>query len=101
MTDKEKNEFYFEAIERFLVKPQSHYSQLAVVHGLNEFEIPLVDLMQYLAKKIGIEEGAEANAAAKFNPIALMPTVLTLLTAPLDKAKLKYHNELPEVSEAL
>jgi hypothetical protein len=87
MTDKEKNEFYFEAIERFLIKPQSHYSQLAVVQGLNEFEIPLVDLMQYLAKKIGIEEGVESKSASNFNPIALMPTVLTLLSTPLDKAK--------------
>ena len=57
MTDKEKNEFYFEAIERFLVKPQSHYSQLAVVQGLNEFEIPLVDLMQYLANRVNLALG--------------------------------------------
>ena len=31
MTEEEKNEFYFEAIEKFLIKPQDHYSQLAVV----------------------------------------------------------------------
>ena len=34
MNDKEKQEFYFGAIEEFLVSPQTYYSQLSVVQGL-------------------------------------------------------------------
>ena len=86
LTETERREFFFQAIECFLLNPQQHYSQLAVVKGLTEFDISLHDLMSYVAAKIGLDlpqdeffKAMNVQADAVTNPIALLPAILTLL----------------------
>jgi len=100
MTEDEKTTFYFQIIEKFLIEPHSNYSQVAIMRSLNQFNIPIADLMSYTATRLEFAgKGVQkqdffkqliAKEQTNANPVTLLAVMLSLSQVPLQSALESY-----------
>lgn len=85
MEPAERTSFFAALVQEYLSKPETSFSQRAVVEALDSLRLPAGDLIQFLVGTLGLDQEPTAQLSAPAKPFVMVSSILILTLKELQR----------------